>query len=71
MANVIPKLVTIQMRTGFYTMEDYTTALGSPLVIARNKEQLAEIIKMLTEAGHINKPGAEYVQYYIGIDYEE
>ena len=71
MANVIPKLVTIQMRTGFYTMEDYTTGRGFPYVIARSPEQLAVLIKNLTEAGRINNPGAEYVQYYIGIDYEE
>lgn len=71
MANVIPKLVTIQMRTGFYTMETYTTGRGLPLVIAHNKEQLAELIKNLTEAGRINNPGAKYVQYYIGIAYEE
>ena len=71
MANVIPKLVTIHMPTGFYTMETYTTAQGLPLVIARSKEQLAELIKRLTEAGRINNPGAKYVQYYLGIDYEE
>lgn len=70
MANVIPKLVTIQMRTGFYTMETYL-GHGFPLIIARSPEQLADLIKNLTEAGRIDQPGAEYVKYYIGIDYEE
>lgn len=71
MANVIPKLVTIQMRTGFYTMEDYTAGFRIPLAIVHNKEQLAVLIENLTEAGRINHPGAKYVQYCIGIDYEE
>lgn len=71
MAMVIPKLVTIQMQTGFYTMEDCPTGGGLPRVIAHNKEELAVLIKNLTEAGRINNPGAKYVQYYIGIDYEE
>lgn len=71
MAKVIPKLVTIHMPTGFYTMETYTAGSGLPYVIARSPEQLAELIKRLTEAGRVNNPGAKYVQYYIGIDYEE
>lgn len=71
MANVIPKLVTIQMRTGFYTMETCATGGGLPRVIAHNKEELSVLIKNLTEAGRINNPGAKYVQYYIGIAYEE
>lgn len=71
MANVIPKLVTIHMPTGFYTMEDCPASPMLPRVIARSKGQLAELIKRLTEMGRINNPGAKYVQYYIGIDYEE